>query len=59
MLGTFYYILTGLFGYACTYVHELKGIVGWSASNGDAFDRALSNSHQATALIYDIYHLLS
>ena len=26
-LGTFCYILMGLFGYACPYVRELKGIV--------------------------------
>ena len=32
-LGTFYYILTGLFGYACPYVRGLKGIVEWAMSN--------------------------
>ena len=26
-LGTLCYILTGLFGYACPYVRELKGVV--------------------------------
>ena len=50
-LGTFCYILTGLFGYACSYVRELKGIVKWEASNRDAFERAFSNSHHATTLI--------
>ena len=58
-LGTFYYILTGLFGYACPYVRELKGIVEWAASNQDAFERAISNSHLATALLDDVSRLLS
>ena len=58
-LGTFCYILTGLFGYACPYVSELKGIVEWAASNRYAFERAISNSHQATALIDDVSRLLS
>ena len=32
-LGTFYYILTGLFGHAFPYVRELEWIVEWAASN--------------------------
>ena len=32
-LGTFYYILTGLFGRAFPYVRELEWIVEWAASN--------------------------
>ena len=55
----FCYILTGLFGQVCPYVRELKGIVKWASSNQDAFERAISNSHQATALLDDVYHLLS
>ena len=58
-LGTFCYILTGLFGYACPYVCELNGIVEWAASNLDAFDRSISNSHQATALLDEVSCLLS
>ena len=58
-LGTFCYILTGLFGYACPYVSELKGIVEWAASNQDDFERAISNSHQATALLDEVSRLLS
>ena len=40
-LGTCCYILTGLFGHACPYVRELKGIVEWADSNRDAFERAI------------------
>ena len=58
-MGTFCYILTGLFGYACPYVRELKGIVEWATSNRDTFERAVSTSHQATALLDDISYLLS
>ena len=58
-LGTFCYILTGLFGHACPYVCELKGIVEWEASNQDAFERAILNSHQATDLLDDVSCLLS
>ena len=57
-LGIFY-ILTGLFGYACPYVSELKRIVEWGASNRDAFERVVSTSHQVTALLDNISHLLS
>ena len=31
-LGTFCYILTGLFRYACPYVRDIKGVVEWSVS---------------------------
>ena len=55
----FCYILTGLFGYAYPYVSELKGIVEWAASNRDNFERTVSSSYQATALIDDISRLLS
>ena len=58
-LGKFRYILIGIFGYACPYVRKLKGIVEWAASNQDAFERAVSNSHLATALINDVSRLLS
>ena len=58
-LGTFCYILTGLFGYACPYVRKLKGIVDWAVSNRDAFERAISNSHQVTALLDYVSRLLS
>ena len=58
-LGTFCYILTGLFGYVCPYVRELKGIVEWAASNRYAFEQEVSNSHQATALLDDISCLMS
>ena len=57
-LGTFCYILTGLFGYACPYVRDLRGIVEWAASNRYAFERAISNSYQATALLDDVSRLL-
>ena len=56
---TFCYILTGLFGYACPYVRELKGIVEWAVSNQDAFERAISNLHQAKSLLDDVSRLLS
>ena len=58
-LGTFCYILTGLFGYACPYVRELKGIVEWTVSNQDAFERSISKSHQVTALLDDVSRLMS
>ena len=58
-LGTFCYILTCLFGHTCPYVSELKGIVEWAASKQDAFERAISNSHLATALLDDVSRLLS
>ena len=58
-LGTFCYILTGLFGYACPYVRVLKGVVEWAAPNRDAFKRAVLTSHQATDLLSDIPRLLS
>ena len=32
-LGTFCYILKGLFGHACPYVRELKGVKEWTVSN--------------------------
>ena len=54
----FCYILMGLFGYACPYVHDLKGVVEWEASNRDVFERAVSTSHQATDLFDNIYRLL-
>ena len=38
-LGKFCYILTGLFGYACPYVHDLKGLIDWAASRKSAFKR--------------------
>ena len=57
-LGTFCYILTGLFGYTCTYIRELKRVVEWAASNIDAFERAISTSHQATALLRNVSRLL-
>ena len=57
-LGKFCYILTKPFGYACPYVRELKGIVEWVVSNRYAFERAISNSHQATALLDDVSRLL-
>ena len=57
-LGTFCYILTGLFDHPCPYVREIKGIVEWAASNRDAFEMAISNSHQATALLDDVSCLL-
>ena len=57
-LGKFFYILTGLFGHACPYVRELKGVVEWVVSNRDAFEWAISNSHQATDLLDDISRLL-
>ena len=53
-LGTFCYILTGLFGYAFPYVRELNVIVEWETSNRYDFERAISNSHQETALLDDI-----
>ena len=40
-LGTFCYIITSLFGYACPYVREMKGIVEWVATSRDAFKRAV------------------
>ena len=40
-LGTFCYILTGIFAYTCPCVYELKGVVEWAASNRDAFERAV------------------
>ena len=58
-LGTFCYILKGLFGYACTYVREKKGVVEWAASNIDAFEQDVSTSHQVTALLGDVTRLLS
>ena len=58
-LRMFCYILTGLFGYTYPYMRELKGIVEWSASNRDYFERAISNSHLATALLDDVSRLLS
>ena len=58
-LGTFCYIITGLFGYTCPYVRELKRIVEWVASNQYSFERDISNSHQATALLDDVSRLLS
>ena len=58
-LGTFYYILTRLFSYACSYVHEMKGVVEWEASNRDAFERYVLTSHQATALLDNVSRLLS
>ena len=58
-LGTFCYILTCLFGYSFPYVREINGIVAWAASNQYAFERAISNSHQATALLDDVSRLLS
>ena len=58
-MGTFFYILTSLFGYERPYVRELKGIVERAASNRDAFERAVSTSHQMTALLDDIFRLLS
>ena len=57
-LGAFCYILTGLFSYVCPYVRELKGVVKWAASNRDAFERAVSTSQQATALLGNISRLL-
>ena len=57
-LGKFFYILTGLFGHACPYVRELKGVVEWVVSNRDAFEWAISNSHQATDLLDDISRLI-
>ena len=39
-------------------MRELKGIVEWAASNRDAFEGAISNSHQATALLDDVSCLL-
>ena len=57
-LGTYGYILTCLFGYECPYVRELKGIVEWAASNQDVFERAISNSRQAAALLDDVSCLL-
>ena len=57
-MGTFCYILTGLFGYACPYVRVLKGVVEWAAPNRDAFKRAVLTSHQATALLDNVSHLL-
>ena len=58
-LGTYCYILTGLFGHACPYVHDLKGVVEWEASNWDAFEREILNSHQVMALIDDVSRLPS
>ena len=58
-LGKFSNILTVLFGYACPYVRKRKGIVEWTASNRDSFERAISNSHLATALLDDVSRLLS
>ena len=58
-LGTFCYILKGLFGHTCPYVREIKGIVEWAASNRDAFERAISNLNQATALLDGVSRLLS
>ena len=39
-------------------MHELKGIVEWVASNSDAFERAISNSHLETALLDGFSRLL-
>ena len=58
-LGTFCYILTGLFGYAWPYVRDLKAAVEWVSSNRDTFERAVSTSHQVTALLGDVTRLLS
>ena len=58
-LGTFCYILMGLFGYACPYMRELKGFFEWAASNRDAFEQAVLTSHQATNLFDDVSRLLS
>ena len=58
-LGTFYNIFQGLFGYACTYVCDLKGVVEWAASNRETFERDVSTSHQATSLLNDVSRLLS
>ena len=58
-LGTFCYILKGLFGHAWPYVSELKGIVEWAETNRYAFERSISNSNQATALLNDVSRLLS
>ena len=57
-LGTFCYILTGLFGYAWPYVRDLKAAVEWASSNRDAFEQAVSASHQATALFDNFSRLL-
>ena len=57
-LGTFCYILTCLFGYSFPYVREINGIVAWAASNQYAFERAISNSHQATDLLDEVSRLL-
>ena len=57
-LGTFCYILTGLFGYACTYVRGMKGVAEGAASNIDAFKQAVLASHQATSLLDNVSHLL-
>ena len=40
-------------------MREIKVIVEWTASNRDAFERAISNSHQVTALLDDVSRLLS
>ena len=45
----------GLIGCACPYIRELKGVVKWSASNRFSFERAVSTSHQATALFNNLY----
>ena len=55
----FFYILMGLFGYACPYVRDLKGVVNWAASNRDTFERAISTSHQVTDRFDNISRLLS
>ena len=58
-LGIFCYILPGLFVHASPCVCVLKGVVEWATSNQDAFERAISNSHQATALLDEVSRLLS
>ena len=58
-LGTFCYILTGIFGYACPYMRELKGLVDWAAPNRATFEWAVLTSHQVTDLLYEVSRLLS
>ena len=58
-LGTFCYILTGLFGYACPYIHKIRGVVECTASNRGTFKRSVLTSHQATDLLNNISGLLS
>ena len=58
-LGTFCYIITDVFGYTCSYVRYLKGVVEWAASKISAFKRAVSTSQQVTSLFINVSRLLS